>query len=129
MNFGNYYSMGYQPAMYPQSGALPDNLNQYKGQYQQCNSGLIWVQGESGAKSFIVAPGQTALLMDSEAMRFYLKTSDTSGIPQPLRTFEYNEVSGQVKVQAENAEQYVTRKEFEEKLALLLGEKESADNV
>ena len=129
MNFSNYYPMGYQPAMYTPSGAVPDNLSQYKNQYQTNNNGLIWVQGESGAKSFIVAPGQTALLMDSETMRFYIKTADASGIPQPLRTFEYVEISGQARTQPENAEKYVTHKELEEKLALLLREKESTDNV
>ncbi len=58
---------------------------------QQNNNGLIWVQGESGAKSYLVAPNTTVLLMDSESQRFYLKSSDASGMPLPLRIFEYTE--------------------------------------
>ena len=58
---------------------------------QQNNNGLIWVQGEAGAKSFLVQPNTTVLLMDSESQRFYLKSSDASGMPLPLRIFEYSE--------------------------------------
>lgn len=58
---------------------------------QQNNNGLIWVQGESGAKSYMVAPNSTVMLMDSESQRFYLKSTDASGMPQPLRIFEYTE--------------------------------------
>lgn len=60
-------------------------------QQPQLNNGLIWVQGEMGAKSYLVAPNTTVLLMDSENQRFYLKSSDASGMPLPLRVFEYTE--------------------------------------
>lgn len=64
----------------------------YPYQYvPQQNNGLNWVQGEAGAKSYIVAPNTTVLLMDSENQRFYLKSSDASGMPLPLRIFEYTE--------------------------------------
>lgn len=59
----------------------------------QPSSGLIWVQGEAGAKSYLVAPNTTVMLMDSETQRFYLKSSDASGMPLPLRIFEYKEMS------------------------------------
>lgn len=67
---------------------------------RQDPSGINWVQGEAGAKSWFVAPGASVLLMDSEAQRFYLKTADVNGIPG-MRTFEYNEV-GIKKPQEEN---------------------------
>lgn len=105
MAYQNYQPY-YQPNFY-NSGAMPDQLNQIKSGYQapmqmtqpqpqpqtQTNNGLIWVQGESGAKSFLVAPNTTVMLMDSEGSRFYLKSADASGMPLPLRTFEYAEVS------------------------------------
>ena len=56
-------------------------------------SGLIWVQGIEAAKSYIVAPNTTVLLMDSESQKFYLKSSDASGMPLPLRVFEYVETT------------------------------------
>ena len=59
------------------------------------DNGLNWVQGEAGAKSWFVAPGATVLLMDSEAMRFYMKSADQNGVPA-LRTFEYTEIGAQL---------------------------------
>ena len=84
----NYYNP-YQAQYVPQvQGAQMSFANQ---QSQQNNNGLIWVQGETGAKSYLVAPNSTVLLMDSEDQRFYLKSSDASGMPLPLRIFEYTE--------------------------------------
>ena len=60
---------------------------------QQNNNGLIWVQGEAGAKSYMIAPNSTVMLMDSESQRFFLKSTDVSGMPQPLRIFEYRETT------------------------------------
>lgn len=82
------------------------------------SSGLIWVQGETGAKSYFVAPNSTVMLMDSEGDRFYLKTVDPSGMPLPLRIFEYSEItdSDEAKTHADapkiNQDNYVTRDEF-----------------
>lgn len=77
----------------------------------------LWVQGEAGAKSYLVAPGQSLMLMDSEAEVFYIKTTDQSGVPLPLRTFDYKErVTGaQQTAQAaqQPGEQYVTRSEYD----------------
>lgn len=58
---------------------------------QQPSNGIVWVQGESAAKSYPVAPNTTVMLLDSESSTFYLKTSDASGMPLPLRAFDYKE--------------------------------------
>ena len=130
MAYANYYG-GWAPNYMPQPQPAPDMLAQFKTPYQPPqpqphpnSSGLIWVQGESGAKSFMVAPGQSVLLMDSEAMVFYIKTADASGVPLPLRTFHYTEtVPGAVapeKAPEEPKPDYVTREEFEARVAELL---------
>ena len=85
---------------------------------QQNNNGLIWVQGESGAKSYLVAPNTTVLLMDSESQRFYLKSSDASGMPLPLRIFEYTEKAQNAPNPASGAQSidlssYATKAEFD----------------
>lgn len=69
---------------------IPDNMPMPS----KPNQGLLWVSGEVGAKSWIVPPNQTALLMDSECDKFYIKSSDNAGMPT-LRTFEYKEVTPQ----------------------------------
>lgn len=76
------------------------------------NSGVLWVQGEAGAKSWFVNPGATVLLMDSEAMRFYLKSADINGVPT-MRTFEYSEVGADKTAAAPQTAQFVTVEVFE----------------
>ena len=84
---------------------------------QNNSSGIIWVQGEAGAKAYPVAPGNSVLLMDSESECFYIKSTDASGIPMPLRMFAYNEIvqtQPSHTSQEGSTEQYVTKSEFEE---------------
>ena len=72
---------------------FPVGYQNYYPQYQspntqQNNSGLIWVQGEAGAKSFLLAPGNTVALWDSEAQVIYLKSADASGMPS-IKVLDY----------------------------------------
>lgn len=69
----NYYPAGYN--YYPQ----------YQNNQQ---SGIIWVQGEAGAKSYMVAPNSTVQLWDSESQTIYLKSADASGMPS-MRIIDY----------------------------------------
>lgn len=104
--------------MYGYNGYYPmDNLNQLKAQ----QSSPIWVQGEAAAKSYPVAPGNTVLLMDSEQSRFYMKTTDPSGMPLPLRTFEFKEVAQNAPVSPPcfDPSKFVTKEELSEMLANL----------
>ena len=82
----------------------------------QQSSPIIWVQGEEGAKAYMVAAGNSILLMDSENSTFYIKSTDASGMPQPLRVFDYSERTASQKQPAQTAqkpkEEYVTRQEF-----------------
>lgn len=74
-------------------------------------TGLNWVQGEAGAKSWFVNPGATVLLMDSEMQRFYLKSADMNGVPA-MRTFEYSEVGAPKPQEAPQAVNFVSVEEF-----------------
>ena len=87
-------------------------MNGYYGGYQP-QQGIIWVQGMEGAKAYPVASGNSVLLMDSEESVFYIKSTDQSGMPQPLRIFEYKEKNAQPQVE------YVTKDELNKALAEL----------
>ena len=78
------------------------------------NGAITWVQGEEGAKAYLVAAGNSVLLMDSEAQTFYLKSTDPSGMPLPLRIFDYAERTAHPKAEPAQtpAADYVTREEF-----------------
>ena len=58
--------------------------------YQQ-NYGMNWCQGEAGAKSFPVSPGNTVAIFDSEENTFYVKSVDVMGRPLPLKICDYVE--------------------------------------
>ena len=60
----------------------------YQPVYQQAQNGIIWVQGEAGAKSYLVAPNNTVQLWDSESQTIYLKSADASGMPS-IKTLDY----------------------------------------
>ena len=90
-NYGQYYNP-LQPQM--------DRLAQMQAQYQQqqpqvpqTNQEILWAQGEAGAKTYLVAPNTSGLLMDSQNSQFYTNTTDQAGMPT-LRTFAYQEVTG-----------------------------------
>lgn len=93
------------------------NTSQPQSQPQQ-SSGINWVQGEAGAKSYALAPNQSVLLMDSENNVFYIKSSDASGMPLPLRIFDYTErTTNKDEVINKLKSNYVTREELEKRLA------------
>lgn len=74
------FPVGYQP-MYYQQVQQPVQQTVQQG-------GIIWVQGEAGAKSYLVAPGNTVQLWDSESQVIYLKSSDASGLPS-MKVLDY----------------------------------------
>lgn len=139
MAYPNYYP-GYQPGYYTQP--VPDQLTQLRqnqplqnmqqlqpqmqpqmGQPQQTEaSSIIWVQGEAGAKAYLVAPGNTVQLWDSENPVIYLKSADMSGMPS-MRVLDYTERGGAPsQAQAPAAPQidlsnFITRDELEDILA------------
>ena len=100
----NYYPATYQP-MYQQP---------YQQTQQQMNSNLIWVQGEAGAKSYLVAPNTTVPLWDSEAQKIYLKSADVSGMPS-IKTLEYTIVGNPAPPAAVSAQEapYATKDSVE----------------
>lgn len=123
-NYNNYFPQGYTSGSYVY-GAAPTSAQTYtQPVYGQNQIGAInWVQGEAGAKSIPVPAGQKALLMDSETNVFYIKSSDASGMPLPLRTFEYKEVGVETASPDGGAPNtYVTHEELNQILAELKGE-------
>ena len=114
---GGSMMYNYGPYGYPTYPNYQDNLSQLK---QPQASPIIWVQGEPAARAYMVAAGNTVLLMDSDASTFYLKSTDASGMPQPLRTFDYEERGSQPVQPVE----YATKDELkalEGKLDALMG--------
>lgn len=130
--------MAYTPQIYYPQSAYAPQYNYQQPQMmtptqppapqppaQTSNQGLIWVSGEVGAKSYLMTPNATVMLMDSDDSFFYLKSTDSSGMPT-LRKFSYQEVTQGTQNTPQGAqtsvnnmsEQFVTREEYK----ALLGE-------
>ena len=126
MAYNNGFPMAYQQ-MYPQyvpSSFQSQMIQQQPQMTQQVNdTGILWVQGEAGAKSWAVAPGKSVMLMDSESNTFYIKSSDNSGMPMPLRIFDYTERTQLTQpvnvIQHEQIDtsQFITKEELEKRLS------------
>ena len=67
-------------------------------QTQAQQNGIIWVQGEQAAKSYLVAPNTTVQLWDSEEKVIYLKSADASGMPS-MKILDYT-IRGDANTQA-----------------------------
>ena len=146
-NYGYQYPYyGAQPPMADNLAQLRMNANQMQNAVvqptmpsqtmQQQSSQIIWVSGEAGAKSYLVAPGNTVMLLDAENSVFYLKSADASGMPLPLRIFDYKErtttaqqaFGGSVTAESVNLDNFVTRKEFDELKASIASQHTSKKN-
>lgn len=103
MAYPNYYNGGYFPQY--QNGAVPDMLNQYKGQYQQQimqqpmfqqmqtptqTNDMIWVLNENEATSYPVAPNNSVVLWDKNEPIIYVKSVNNQGMPS-MRVLYFEE--------------------------------------
>lgn len=110
MAYGGYYPY------YAQNSSLTPNFASFT-QNQPSNvqnNGIIWVQGEAGAKSYLVAPNTTVQLWDSESQTIYLKSADASGMPS-MKTIDYTvreRVQGEIRHENTSKVEFVTRQEF-----------------
>lgn len=134
MAYPNYYQGGYYPQY--QNGAVPDMLNQYKGQYQQMpmqqpvqqmptmpqptpsNDMMIWVLSEGEAQSYPVAPNNSVILWDKNSDVVYIKSVNAQNVPS-FRVLDYKErtADNAPKTPAEHkctcGDKFVLKKDFQ----------------
>lgn len=111
--------------MTPYNSPYPATYNPYQNyspisnyvqpQVAQPDTNMIWVQGDSGAKAYPVQNGKNVVLFDSEEKRFFIKAVDASGMPLPLRVFNYSETNEIEEKKPEvDTSKFITRDEFDE---------------
>ena len=81
------YNNGF-PVTYPQFYQQNPQMQNFNPQPQPSQNSMVWVQGEAGAKSFLMAPNTTVPLWDSESQTIYIKSADTSGMPS-MKILDY----------------------------------------
>lgn len=88
-----YYYQPYQPYQPPMADQLMQlRQNQYQPNMQQVPQqqaapSIVWVQNETEAANYLVAPNSAVTLWDSNAPVVYLKQADASGKPT-LTTYD-----------------------------------------
>ena len=98
----NYLPATYQPnwgysgvgqQVYPQYAQPTQQPMSAAQQTQQVNPGLIWVDGEVGAKAYQMPSGwpsnQPIALWDTNDTVIYLKSTNPMGMPNPLQKARY----------------------------------------
>lgn len=110
MAYYNGFPATYQPYYTP---VAPVQVQQPQNNtpVQQGQSGIIWVQGEQAAKSYLVAPNTTVQLWDSESQVIFLKSADASGMPS-MKILDYT-IRGDANTQtAAPVQEYATKDEL-----------------
>ena len=102
--YNNGYPTGYQNPYLVQQP-------QYQQPQQQTSAGLIWVQGEAAAKSYLVAPNASVALWDSEKQSVYIKSTDASGMPS-MKILDYTIRDNTQTPQVVNTVNYATKDEI-----------------
>ena len=128
MAYFNGFPAGYTPYVPQYQAYQPQNQ-------QNQQAGIIWVQGEAGAKSYLVAPNTTVQLWDSESQRIFLKSADASGMPS-MKVLDYtiresagNGPVGSSPSPAEKSSSYVTKDEIDGILAQLRALRADVDKM
>ena len=101
-----YQSMT-QPVSYPQTSVAQPQMNG-----GNMNNNMVWVQGEAGAKAFVLPNNTTLPLWDSEAQVIYIKSVDANGKPT-MTVLDYTDRNTPEQKQEVPAE-YVTITQFNE---------------
>lgn len=132
--YNNYTGAGYQtpmpPTFTPNTTWAPQptpNVYQPPTATQQPTTNLmtIFVNTEEEVLNYPVAAGLTVLLISFNQNKFWLKSTSTNGVPQPLRVFPFTEETQSSNQVVNNQNDLVTRDEFRalnEKLEKLIND-------
>lgn len=113
--------MAYNPYQTPSYQYNPSGMNFGLNNYQtpinlqpqqQANNGqllTVFVNSEAEVNDYPVAAGTTVQLISFKMGKFYLKSTATNGVPQPIRIFRFEEETQTV----ENQNGAVSRDEFD----------------
>ena len=114
------------------NNGYPASFQQYYPPQYQHNNGIIWVQGEAGAKSYLVAPNTTVQLCDSETQSIYIKSADASGMPS-LKILDYtireNAAPAAPVAQTDKVSSYATKAEIDGILTQIKALREDVDKM
>ena len=113
-NFSYPYNSSQQYGVHPQVQNYINPMNQMNQPQQQTTAGIIWVQGEAGAKAYSnIRPDIPVALWDSEEPVIYIKSIDNTGKPS-MTILDYTERNSSESKQPEVPQvEYVTKEQLD----------------
>ena len=115
-NYGNGFTATPVNNGYPNMSFQRNSQSPQQNQNGAQNNTFQWVQGQAGAEAYLVAPGASVILMDSNAPVIYFKSADNSGRYLPMKTYDLVErvpqVQGPNPVDAIDTKSFVKRDEI-----------------
>ena len=118
-NYNNPYYNSYGGYYQPYSAPTQPN-NNYQSQQtqpQQTYIPLTFVNGEVGAKAFIMTPNSVVYLQDSDSDKLYIKRSDAQG-KSNMKKYKLVELDDNDKIienksQKDNTANFISKEQFE----------------
>lgn len=83
------YPTTYNPTSY--SNQIPVNQQSQPQPQQQTSLLTVFVDSKAEVNDYPVAAGTTVQLISFKMGKFYLKSTATNGVPQPIRVFNFTE--------------------------------------
>lgn len=115
-----YQNFGYQPNFtQPQQNFTQQSTTQDE---------RIWVQNETSAEAYLLAPNGFARLWDSSTNRFYEKRADATGRPLPMDIYEYKRISPNLSTLGDNASK-LSREDIDAKFEAITQRLEALENA
>lgn len=107
------------PTFYPNLTPRPAQTPVQNNQNGSPNNTFQWVQGQAAAEAYLVAPGNSVILMDSNAPVIYFKSADQNGRYLPMKTYDLVERVADIPEQkpAIDTSSFVKRDEIEKLIA------------
>lgn len=109
--YTGYINPQYQSTSYP-AAQPPTQQTAVPLQQQGSNGNMltVFVDTEAEVNDYPVAAGTTVQLISFKLNKFWLKSTATNGVPQPIRSFAFSEETPKI----QNEPNSVTRQEFDD---------------
>lgn len=99
--------------VHPTAQNYMNPMNQMNSLQQGNNGGIIWVQGEAGARAFSnVRPDAPVALWDSEESVIYIKSIDSTGKPS-MTILDYTERNSEEQKESTPKIEYATKEQID----------------
>ena len=109
----------YNPYQNNGMSIIPNTMPNYSYGYNVNSNEFVFIPVDNveQVNAWAVAPGNTVRFIDKNQPRFYVKSVDIAGAVQPLRIYEFKEITEEPKSEKVETPDYVTKADLESALS------------